>query len=76
MALMFNESGCEECRDAWGIPNRKGWDATIEGTGRINMERQAELYRCRKCGQFWEDPNGNHPCGITNEEARKYYGAS
>ena len=68
---MFNESGCTECRQAWHSANRSG---VLEQVVRANYERQASLYRCKVCGGYWEDPNGNFPAGITAAEAAQFYG--
>lgn len=73
MPYMFNDSGCEQCRTAWSHPFKKTGADILEQIVRINYERQASLYRCKKCGGYWEDPNGNYPTGISHEEAREFY---
>lgn len=73
MPLMFNESGCESCRKAWS--GSSGKDA-LEDLFKVNYVRQATLFRCKKCGGFWENRNGNYPTGLSHIEARELYGIS
>jgi len=73
---MFNESGCEECRKAWAYGGSVKREDVLNQIVRVNYERQASLYRCKICGGYWEDPNGNYPTGISAEEAKEFYGVS
>jgi uncharacterized protein with PIN domain len=73
---MFNDAGCEQCRKAWSHPFGIKREDILEQIVRVNYKRQASLYRCKKCGGYWEDPNGNYPTGISPAEATEFYGVS
>jgi hypothetical protein len=73
---MFDSAGCELCRKAWAFPFGIKRENILEQASRVNIERQAVLYRCKKCGGFWEDPNGNYPTGLSGSEAKEFYGVS
>ena len=69
---MFDETGCEKCRTEWAYPVRDA-DKVLQDLRKSNSERQARLFRCSVCGSYWEDQNGNFPCGISAEAAQRYY---
>ena len=69
---MFDETGCEKCRRDWAYPLRDA-DKVLEDIGRTSFERQARLFRCSACGAYWEDQNGNYPCGISAEDVQRHY---
>ena len=68
---MFEDTGCENCRDAWvsGV-NR---DKILIEIGDTNFDRQARLNQCSVCGAYWEDNNGSYPSGLSKQDAKKYY---
>jgi hypothetical protein len=74
LPLVFESAGCELCRKAWAFPSRTSREDMLEQASRVNYARQAVLYRCKKCRGFWEDPNGNYPMGLTESEAKEFYG--
>jgi uncharacterized protein with PIN domain len=67
---MFDETGCEECRNAWVSANR---NKALQQIGKENYDRQARLHRCKNCGTFWEEPNGAYPSGLSEDEAKRLY---
>ncbi len=70
---MFEETGCEECREAWSHPVES--KKVLVSVGTTNSERQARLLQCSICKYYWEDNNGSYPSGLSKEDAEKYYGA-
>lgn len=67
---MFEETGCEKCRDSWSSGHR---DKVLQQIGKDNFERQARLHRCKECGAYWEEPNGAYPSGLNESDAKKFY---
>ena len=68
---MFEETGCEECRDAWSMGKNR--DRILKEVGGTNFERQARLNQCSECGAYWEDNNGSYPSGLSENDAKKFY---
>jgi hypothetical protein len=68
---MFEETGCEKCRDSWSHPFG---EKTLVDLEKTNFTRQTRLFKCSSCGAYWEDQNGAFPSGITEKEAKEYYG--